>query len=203
MIDEHYITVNNELYELLWRKEERGEVMWIKGKTYEALNRKFAKLTQIPRDDDSFTKKVNPLYLKPFFWARSWKKLLPLHKEKFTNSKIKIITAIETDCFELLSLAEIIYQSNPALFNIHGAQTMIENNKMIQVLKKRLPGDLGYGIDYNKISWKEANRKKKELEKKEQNEDAIFWKRMSIALGDETRINDDEKRESKKLSKRK
>ena len=80
---------------------------------------------------------------------------------------------------------------------------MIENNKMIQVLKKRLPGDLGYGIDYNKISWKEANRKKKELEKKEQNEDAIFWKRMSIALGDETRINDDEKRESKKLSKRK
>jgi hypothetical protein len=80
---------------------------------------------------------------------------------------------------------------------------MIENNKMIQVLKKRLPGDLGYGIDYNKISWNEANRKKKELEKKEQNEDAIFWKRMSIALGDETRINDDEKRESKKLSKRK
>ena len=145
-LDVAYMTViQPDLYEMLWRKEERGEVIWIKNKSYAALNRKFEKLTVIPREDDSLAKRVNPLRLDNFWWKRTWKKELPFHASRFTNSTQKILSSLETNCFELMSLAEIVYQSNPALFVVWGVPSLKEQKEMYHACKHRLAGDLGHG----------------------------------------------------------
>ena len=146
VLDVAYMTViQPDLYEMLWRKEERGEVIWIKNKSYAALNRKFEKLTVVPREDDGLAKRVKPLQLDDFWWKRTWKKELPFHASRFTNSTQKILSSLETNCFELMSLAEIVYQSNPALFVVWGVPSLKEQKEMYHACKHRLAGDLGHG----------------------------------------------------------
>ena len=178
VLDEHYMTVSNqELYETLWRKEERGEVIWIKDKTYEQLNRKFSKITRIPREDDSTAKCVQPLSLKDFWWTRTWKKVVPLHRSMFTNSEQKILCALKTNCFEEMSLAEIVHQSNPALFQVWGVPTLEMQKELYRACKTRLPNDLGYGKDAT-LNWREAEVEIKKRNALIQKEEESFWSQV-------------------------
>ena len=45
-----YMSMSDRLYEMLWRKEERGEVIWIKGKTYEYISKRLTRLPIIPQE---------------------------------------------------------------------------------------------------------------------------------------------------------
>jgi hypothetical protein len=176
-LDEHYITCSPELYELLWRKEERGEVIFVRSKSFKTLSKALAKITILPREDDTIVgKKLSPLALQDFWWSRTWKKVLPLHAPLFTSSNEKIRRALATDCFEEFSVAEIIFQSNPTVLKIFGVLTLKERLEMQHVLRTRLPGDSGYGNDG--IEWQEAELQRKQLQDAIEKEEKAFWDKV-------------------------
>ena len=144
-IDTSYMTVRPELYEMLWRKEERGEVIWIRGKTYSYLSSKIAKLPVTPRDDDSLARKLNRIPIEQQWWTRTWQKKLPMHQAVFTNSESKMRTALRSNSFEQFVLAEFILQSNPSVLLIWGMQSLKARKRIRMRLKERLVGDLDYG----------------------------------------------------------
>ena len=189
VINNHYITCQPELYEMLWRKEERGEVCWIKEKTYAQLSKKLSKLPLMPREDDSLAKKLNPLQLKDFWWKRTWQKEVPLHAEVFTQSRSKILCSLRTDCFEEFCLAEIILQSNPENLEIYFVPTLIQQKEMKQILRRRLPGDQGYGR--NGIDWKKAESNRQRELKIIGDEEANFWLKVNtvddVEVGSKTK----------------
>lgn len=193
VIDNQYMTCSPELYELLWRKEERGEVIYVHGEsfTYEILSKKIEKITLIPREDDALAQKLRGLQLKKSWWARTWKKELPTHAPVFTKSTEKISHALDSNCFETFSLAEILYQSNPDVFKIWSLPSISKQQQMYRILKSRLPGEPGTGR--NAIDWKVAEEQRKKEEEEIQKEEAAFWAKVAKV---EPKVDEDVKKSS-------
>ena len=169
-IDDVFLSMSDRLYEMLWRKEERGEVIWIKGKTYAYLSRRLEKLPIIPREDDSLAKKLSGIPLEEHWWKRTWRKQLPENASVFTNSVSKIKSCMKSNSFELYVLAEIILQSNPSILWIWGLHSVDARKKIRMRLKQRLVGDLDYGNnqrdkDRAEAAVAEAERERLMLEK--------------------------------------
>ncbi len=155
-LDESYMTVKHPLlFEMLWRKEERGEVIWLKGRDYAYLSRRLSKLPVQPREDDSLAEKLAPLALKDFWWARKWKQVLPTNDALYTHSEQKVLFCLKTNSFEEFVLAEFIHQSNAhtGALSVWGVQTLKARSRVKKRLKLRLPTDPGYGRNPEREDW--------------------------------------------------
>ena len=159
-----YMSMSDRLYEMLWRKEERGEVIWIKGKTYEYISKRLTRLPIIPREDDSLAKKLSGIPLEEHWWKRTWQKKLPMNKAVFTTSQSKIKYAMRANNFELYVLAEVILQSNPSILWIWGMHSVDARKKIRMRLKERLVGDLDYGNNRRNKDREEAAKAAAEKE---------------------------------------
>ena len=133
-IDEKYFLVSPELLEIIWRKEEKREIIWMRGLKWSEVSSRLSRMRV-------GGKRLENLKLRKEWWHRTWKKSLPLHKEMYVSSKEKVLHVIASNTFDVRVVAEIIYQSNPRHVQIFGIDSLEHRRKKMKRLKLRLPSD--------------------------------------------------------------